>query len=87
MAKIKQVQATTEDSRSRFGDDIDERNPTFFLRELLILPDLSKREISLAVVDDDFPFGTEYLASSTFREINFGELAVQDKFTQLLVKT
>ena len=75
MAKIKQVQATTEDSRSRFGDDIDERNPTFFLRELLILPDLSKREISLAVVDDDFPFGTEYLASSTFREINFGELA------------
>ncbi len=76
MAKIKQVQATTEDSRSRFGDDIDERNPTFFLRELLILPDLSKREISLAVIDDDFPFGTEYLASSTFREINFGELAV-----------
>ncbi len=74
MAKLKQVQATSEDSRSRFGDDTDERNPTFFLRELLILPDLTKREVSLAVVDDDFPFGTEYLASSTFREINFGEL-------------
>lgn len=75
MAKLKQVQATTEDARSRFGDDSDERNPTFFMRELLILPDLSRREISLAVDNEDFPFGAEYLASTTFREINFGELA------------
>ena len=75
MAKLKQVQATTEDARSRFGDDSDERNPTFFQRELLILPDLNRREISLAIDDEDFPFGAEYLASTTFREINFGELA------------
>jgi DEAD/DEAH box helicase domain-containing protein len=75
MAKLKQVQATTEDARSRFGDDSDERNPLFFQRELLILPDLSRREISLAVDDEEFPFGAEYLASTTFREINFGEQA------------
>ncbi|MCT0225546.1 DEAD/DEAH box helicase [Synechococcus sp. CS-1328] len=74
MARLRQVQATTEDARSRFGDDTDERNPLFFHRELLILPDLSRREISLAVDDEDFPFGAEYLASTTFREINFGEL-------------
>ncbi len=73
MAKLKQVQATTEDKRSRFGDDTDERNPRFFHRELLILPDLNRREISLAIDDGDFPFGAEYLASTTFREINFGE--------------
>ncbi|MCP9820013.1 DEAD/DEAH box helicase [Synechococcus sp. Cruz-9H2] len=74
MARLRQVQATTEDARSRFGDDTDERNPLFFHRELLILPDLARREISLAVDDEEFPFGAEYLASTTFREINFGEL-------------
>ena len=75
MARLRQVQATTEDSRSRFGDDSDERNPQFFHRELLILPDHSRREISLAIADEEFPFGAEYLASTTFREINFGEQA------------
>lgn len=76
MARLRQVQATTEDARSRFGDDSDERNPLFFHRELLIVPDHSRREISLAIADEDFPFGAEYLASTTFREINFGEQAV-----------
>jgi DEAD/DEAH box helicase domain-containing protein len=76
MARLRQVQATTEDSRSRFGDDSDERNPLFFHRELLIVPDHSRREISLAIADEEFPFGVEYLASTTFREINFGEQAV-----------
>ena len=75
MARLRQVQATTEDARSRFGDDSDERNPQFFHRELLILPDHSRREISLAIADEEFPFGAEYLASTTFREINFGEQA------------
>ena len=74
MARLRQVQATTEDARSRIGDDSDERNPLFFHRERLILPDLARREISLAVDDEEFPFGAEYLASTTFREINFGEL-------------
>ena len=75
MARLRQVQATTEDARSRFGDDSDERNPQFFHRELLIVPDHSRREISLAIADEEFPFGAEYLASTTFREINFGEQA------------
>ena len=87
MAKLKQVQATTEDARSRFGDDSDERNPTFFMRELLILPDPSRREISLAVDDEDFPFGAEYLASTTFREINFGELAAVGQAHAIAGKT
>ena len=75
MARLRQVQATTDDARSRFGDDSDERSPQFFHRELLIVPDHSRREISLAIADEQFPFGVEYLASTTFREINFGEQA------------
>ena len=73
MVKLTQVQATTEDARSRFGDDRDERKPQFFHRELLILPDLQRREITLAADDEDFPFGAEYLSGTTCREINFGE--------------
>ncbi len=76
MVRLRQVQATTEDARSRFGDDSEERNPLFFHRELLIVPDHSRREISLAIADEEFPFGAEYLASTTFREINFGEQAM-----------
>ena len=45
---LRQVQATKEDARSRFGDDSEERNPLFFHRELLILLDHGRREISLA---------------------------------------
>ena len=73
MVKLTQVQATTEDARSRFGDDRDERNPLFFHRELLILPDHQRREITLAMEGKDFPFGAEYLSGVTFRKINFGE--------------
>ena len=73
MVKLTQVQATTEDARSRFGDDRDERNPLFFHRELLILPDHQRRETTLAMDSEDFPFGAEYLSGVTFREINFGE--------------
>ena len=76
MAKLSQVQATTEDARSRFGDDSDERNPAFFHRELLILPDHQRREITLSIDDEEFPFGAEYLTGTSFREINFGENAM-----------
>ena len=73
MVKLTQVQATTEDAKSRFGDDRDERNPQFFHRELLILPDHQRREMTLAVTSEEFPFGAEYLSGTVFREINFGE--------------
>ena len=73
MVKLTQVQATTEDARSRFGDDRDERNPLFFHRELLILPDHQRREITLSIKGEEFPFGAEYLSGTVFREINFGE--------------
>lgn len=76
MVKLTQVQATTEDARSRFGDDRDERNPLFFHRELLILPDHQRRKITLAIEGREFPFGVEYLSGTTFREINFGENAM-----------
>ena len=43
-------------------------------RQLLILPDLNRVETTLAMDDAEFPFGAEFIASTTFREINFGAL-------------
>ncbi|TGG96239.1 MAG: DEAD/DEAH box helicase [Aphanocapsa feldmannii 277cV] len=87
MARLSQVQATTEDARSRFADDSDERKPLFFHRELLIVPDQDRRELSLASEDDDFPFGAEYLASTSFRDINFGENAAVGAAHEIAGKT
>ncbi|MCP9786562.1 DEAD/DEAH box helicase, partial [Cyanobium sp. N5-Cardenillas] len=72
MARLRQVVATTDDALSRISDDRDDRTNTFFQRQLLIIPDLNRVEITLAVDDAEFPFGAEFIGSTTFREINFG---------------
>jgi DEAD/DEAH box helicase domain-containing protein len=74
MARLRQVIATSDDARTRIGDDRDDRSPTFFQRQLLILPDLNRVETTLAIDDAEFPFGAEFIGSTTFREINFGAL-------------
>ncbi|MEB3185660.1 MAG: helicase-related protein, partial [Cyanobacteriota bacterium] len=74
MAKLRQVIATSDDALTRIADDRDERSSSFFQRQLLILPDLNRVETTLAMDDAEFPFGAEFIASTTFREINFGAL-------------
>ncbi|MFM9088747.1 MAG: Zn-binding domain-containing protein, partial [Cyanobium sp.] len=74
MARLRQVIASGDDALSRISDDRDDRTPTFFQRQLLVIPDLQRVEVTLAVNDGAFPFGVEYIAATTFREINFGAL-------------
>jgi DEAD/DEAH box helicase domain-containing protein len=74
MARLRQVIATSDDALTRIADDRDERSSSFFQRQLLILPDLNRVETTLAMEDAEFPFGAEFIASTSFREINFGAL-------------
>lgn len=74
MARLRQVIASGEDALSRISDDRDDRTPTFFQRQLLVIPDLTRVETTLAVNDGQFPFGVEFISATTFREINFGAL-------------
>jgi DEAD/DEAH box helicase domain-containing protein len=74
MARLRQVIATSDDALTRIADDRDERSSSYFQRQLLILPDLNRVETTLAIDDAEFPFGAEFIASTTFREINFGAL-------------
>jgi DEAD/DEAH box helicase domain-containing protein len=74
MARLRQVIATSDDALTRIGDDREDRTTTYFQRQLLILPDLNRVETTLAIDDAEFPFGAEFIGSTTFREINFGAL-------------
>jgi len=73
MLRLRQVMATTSDRDSRFGDDRDERNPSFFQRHLLVDFSQDYLEKTFSVKEKDFPFGFEYISKTNFREINLGE--------------
>ena len=73
MLRLRQVMATTSDKGSRFGDDSEDRNSSFFQRHLLVDFDPAYREKTFLVKEEDFPFGFEYISQTTFREINLGE--------------
>ena len=73
MLRLRQVMATTSDRDSRFGDDSEDRNTSFFQRHLLVDFDADYREKTFLVSDEEFPFGFEYISRTGFREINLGE--------------
>ncbi len=73
MVRLRQVFAATSDRESRIGDDSEEREPSFYERQLLI--DFSPEHVTDAyrMESDDLAFGFEFLSRAVFREINFGE--------------
>lgn len=73
MVRLRQVFATTSDRESRIGDDSDEREPSFYEKQLLL--DFNQEHVKDAyrLDSDDVAFGFEFLSKATFREINFGE--------------
>lgn len=77
MIRLRQVMATTHDRRSRIGDDQDERTPAFFTKALLADFEPTDREETYVFDDEEFPFGFEFIKSTTFREVNFGEATGQ----------
>ncbi|MFC1835755.1 DEAD/DEAH box helicase, partial [Thermodesulfobacteriota bacterium] len=73
MLRMRQVFATSSDRESRIADDSDDREPSFFNKQMLV--DFHDHHITQAyrVDSDELPFGFEFLSKATFREINFGE--------------
>jgi len=70
---MRQVIATTNDSKSRSGDDSDDREPEFFSKKMLV--DIPDQQVLAAfkVGTADFPFGIDFIGKGTFREVNFGK--------------
>jgi DEAD/DEAH box helicase domain-containing protein len=73
MLRLSKVYARTRDSASRIGDDADDRDRKFYVRQVLLdVPPQSVRQ-AWAVDDDGFPFAFEFLERVQFREVNFGQ--------------
>jgi len=73
MARLRQVMANTDDRKSRIGDDSEERDTAFHVKQMLT--DFSRLHVMYAyrIKSEEIPFGFEFVRKVTFREINFGE--------------
>lgn len=73
MLRLSKVYARTYDSFSRIGDDADDRDRKFFVRQALLdVPPGAVRQ-AWAVDNEQFPFAFEFLERVQFREVNFGQ--------------
>lgn len=76
MLKLRQVYASSSDKKSRIGDDAEERTPVFYNKQMLVDFVDDNIQDAFRVTDESFPFGFEFIKKATFREINFGERAL-----------
>jgi DEAD/DEAH box helicase domain-containing protein len=73
MLRLSKVYARTYDSNSRIGDDADDRDRKFYVRQALLDVQPGAVRQAWAVQDDSFPFAFEFLERVQFREVNFGQ--------------
>ncbi len=73
MMRLTKVYARTFESRSRIGDDADDRDRRFFVRQALVdvAPDAIRQ--AWAIDHPELPFAFEFVSRVKFREVNFGE--------------
>jgi DEAD/DEAH box helicase domain-containing protein len=74
MLKVQMVYSNMDYTKSLIGDESDDRQTTFYFKQLLV--DVNEDEdISIAyrMDNEEFNFGYEFVKKATLREINFGE--------------
>jgi DEAD/DEAH box helicase domain-containing protein len=75
LLRFRQAIANSDDTRVRIDDSADDREPRYYLRQLLA--DFEAKDIREAwrLSAPDVPFGFEFISHVTFRDVNFGELS------------
>jgi DEAD/DEAH box helicase domain-containing protein len=75
LLRFKQAIANSDDSKSRIDDRADDREPKFYVRQLMA--DFEPKYIKVAwqIETGGLPFGFEFVAKVNFRDVNFGELS------------
>jgi DEAD/DEAH box helicase domain-containing protein len=75
LLRFRQAIANSDDTKVRIDDSAEDREPKFYVRQLLadFVPADIKEAWSLKAAD--LPFGFEFIAKVNFRDINFGELS------------
>lgn len=77
LLRFRQAMANSNDRDSRIDDSSDDREPRFFLRQLLADVDPKFIRYAWKVKSEATAFGFEYIQRVTFRDINFGERGKQ----------
>ena len=77
LLRFRQALANSNDRDSRIDDSSDDREPRFFLRQLLADVDPKNIRYAWKVTSEATAFGFEYIQRVTFRDINFGERGKQ----------
>lgn len=74
LLRFRQAIANSDDTKVRIDDSADDREPKFFVRQLMA--DFEPKDIREAwqIKTGGLPFGFEFVSRVTFRDVNFGEL-------------
>ena len=74
LLRFRQAIANANDDRSRIDDRSDDREPRFFVRQLLV--DVNPADVAVAwkLQDEHLAFGFESIRRADFRDVNFGEM-------------
>jgi DEAD/DEAH box helicase domain-containing protein len=75
LLRFKQAIANSDDTKVRIDDSADDREPKFYVRQLMA--DFEVKDIREAwqIKNGGLPFGFEFVSKVTFRDVNFGELS------------
>ncbi len=73
LLRFKQAIANSNATEVRIDDSADDREPKFFIRQMLA--DFERKDIKEAyrIKSPDMPFGFEFIENVVFRDVNFGE--------------
>ena len=74
LLRFRQAIANSDDTKVRIDDSADDREPKFYVRQLMA--DFEPKDIREAwqIKSGGLPFGFEFVSRVTFRDVNFGEL-------------
>jgi DEAD/DEAH box helicase domain-containing protein len=70
--KLRQVYSTVDDRKARIGDDAENREPSFFNRQMLVDIPPDGHQGGFRIDSPTLPFGFEFLRKASIREVNFG---------------
>ncbi len=82
MLPLRLVHATTTAKSAQIGDDRDDRESSYYRRELVADFGTDTDRLAYAVCPPGLPFGFEYSARTVFREMNFGRSSHRGKPTR-----
>ena len=80
LIRLKQVFSTTHEKDSFSFDESENREPEFFSKHLFVQINPEQIQGAYQIKNEQYPFGFEFIAKATFREVNFGREAVEGSF-------